>query len=128
MVSIIALWFPFMNTFLLLDAGNMSKSLQLCFKAILIPFKQLCLTIMFFVIVISVYTSVAFEAFGIKGFQEGNNHLECSSFFDCFVLTTYVTFRHSDVSEILDFPDASDGKSSLRLKLNNNNNNNNNTD
>ena len=106
-VSIIGLFYPFMNTFLLLDAGNMSKSLQLCFKAILIPFKQLCLTIMFFVIVIAVYSSVAFEMFGIAGYKDGTgNHLDCDSFFDCFVLTTYITFRHSDIAEILDFPSA----------------------
>ncbi|GMI18059.1 hypothetical protein TrLO_g4475 [Triparma laevis f. longispina] len=114
-VSWIGLFYPFMNMFLLLDAGNMSKSLKLCFKAILLPFKQLCLTIMFFVIVISVYTAVAFEAFGIEGFKEENAHLDCNSFFDCFVLTTYVTFRHSDISEILDFPESDSANYGSRI-------------
>ncbi|GMI08106.1 hypothetical protein TrVE_jg11753 [Triparma verrucosa] len=114
-VSFIGLWYPFMNMFLMLDAGNMSKSLQLCFRAIFIPFKQLCLTIMFFVIVIGIYTAVAFEAFGIEGYIEGANRLTCTSFFDCFVLTTYVTFRHSDVSEILEFPEDTDRNYGWRI-------------
>jgi len=78
-VSLVGLAYPFVFTFLLLDAGNMSKSLQLCFRAIIIPFKQLLLTIMFFVIVIAVYTSVAIHSFGVAGYKGGGeeDHLQC---------------------------------------------------
>jgi hypothetical protein len=92
--SVVGCAYPFVFTFLLMDAGNMSKSLQLCFKAIFIPFKQLLLTIMFFIIVIAVYTAIAFEVFGVPGYNPSSENLiSCNSLFDCFVLTTYITFR-----------------------------------
>ena len=114
--SVVLMEHPFMMAFLLLDAGNMSKSLQLCFKAILIPFKQLLLTIMFFVIVIFVYSSVAFQAFGIEGYVgPDGNQMQCSSFADCFVLTAYITFRKSDIADILEFPTLSEDNFGMRV-------------
>lgn len=97
-------------------------------QAVIKPLNQLSQTLFLFVIVICVYTALAYQVFGSASFGNLDDDAPvsayqdkyCTSLMECFIYTLYVGIRSSDIAEVLkDYKDydeyGADDKSSIRV-------------
>jgi hypothetical protein len=100
---------PIFYSMALLDILTMSSALQSVLQAVIKPANQLSQTLFLFVIVICIYTAVAYYTFGVLSFgnldddapDDAYEDKYCESLMSCFVYTLYVGIRSSDMAEVL---------------------------
>ncbi|GMI17805.1 hypothetical protein TrLO_g6323 [Triparma laevis f. longispina] len=96
---------PMLSSLALFDVMTMSRTLQSVLRAVIKPANQLGQTFFLFVVVITVYTCIAYRIFGKEEFSslEVDEDLGgCTTLWECWWLSMYIGIRKGDMGEALD--------------------------